>query len=485
MKTKLASILLLVIQFSFSQELRFDSGDIDINKLDFITYLKDNQGDLTPENLDTTLFKPILNRSNKEGGVYWYKLSIDNKEGTYREVTFTVNINGIHTSKLFLKSNDRLVELKKYSDRHHETYMVSISPEDEFDLLLRVNHAKSNSFNYILADTAAHNNWAKREFILMGLHYGFSTMILIFFVIFYAVLKQRVFMKLFGFYISLFFMHVAHDGYFLTIFGSEKIAVMIDSWTHIAVGIFITLFSREFLNSKENYPYDRKLVNPIMLFTLSFYLLFNLTGNFFFFKYADVAMMIVVTNYSIQSLLLFKQKPSSILFFLGILLVAIAGWFSLIPFNFGYPEEFIPYNVVKYSLDFTGLLLVVGLIFHFKELKLENIQSKRRLHNFYRIIDVLKSELAEKKLEETQKIKNTKERVLDFGNEHGLSKRELEVLWLICEGKSNAEIAEKIFVSINTVKYHVKNIFVKLDVQNRKQLISVSTKSKKLTTLSG
>ena len=74
---------------------------------------------------------------------------------------------------------------------------------------------------------------------------------------------------------------------------------------------------------------------------------------------------------------------------------------------------------------------------------------------------------------------------MDFGNEHGLSKRELEVLWLICEGKSNAEIAEKIFVSINTVKYHVKNIFVKLDVQNRKQLISVSTKSKKLTTLSG
>jgi ATP/maltotriose-dependent transcriptional regulator MalT len=53
----------------------------------------------------------------------------------------------------------------------------------------------------------------------------------------------------------------------------------------------------------------------------------------------------------------------------------------------------------------------------------------------------------------------------------GLSKRELEVLQLMSEGHSNQEIAEKMFVSVNTVKTHSKNLFEKLDVSRRTQAI--------------
>ncbi len=49
----------------------------------------------------------------------------------------------------------------------------------------------------------------------------------------------------------------------------------------------------------------------------------------------------------------------------------------------------------------------------------------------------------------------------------GLSGREGDVLILISQGYKNKEIAEKIFVSINTVKTHIKNIYLKLDVRNR------------------
>ncbi len=48
-----------------------------------------------------------------------------------------------------------------------------------------------------------------------------------------------------------------------------------------------------------------------------------------------------------------------------------------------------------------------------------------------------------------------------------LTEREEEVLLYISKGYKNAEIAEKIFVSVNTVKTHIKNIFVKMDVRNR------------------
>jgi len=52
-----------------------------------------------------------------------------------------------------------------------------------------------------------------------------------------------------------------------------------------------------------------------------------------------------------------------------------------------------------------------------------------------------------------------------------LSKRELEILGLLAQGLSNQEIAEKLFVSLSTVKTHIQNLFEKLDVKRRMQAV--------------
>lgn len=53
----------------------------------------------------------------------------------------------------------------------------------------------------------------------------------------------------------------------------------------------------------------------------------------------------------------------------------------------------------------------------------------------------------------------------------GISKRELEVLELMAAGFSNQEIADKLFVSLNTVKTHSANLFQKLDARRRTQAV--------------
>ncbi|WP_034680318.1 response regulator [Caldalkalibacillus mannanilyticus] len=50
-----------------------------------------------------------------------------------------------------------------------------------------------------------------------------------------------------------------------------------------------------------------------------------------------------------------------------------------------------------------------------------------------------------------------------------LTSRELEVLILIGQGKSNKEIAEDLFIGIKTVKTHVSNILAKLEIEDRTQ----------------
>ncbi len=52
-----------------------------------------------------------------------------------------------------------------------------------------------------------------------------------------------------------------------------------------------------------------------------------------------------------------------------------------------------------------------------------------------------------------------------------LTKREMEVLLLMTEGKSNQEIADELFIALKTVKVHVSNILSKLGVQDRTQAV--------------
>ncbi len=48
-----------------------------------------------------------------------------------------------------------------------------------------------------------------------------------------------------------------------------------------------------------------------------------------------------------------------------------------------------------------------------------------------------------------------------------LSNTELNIFKLVSEGKTNQEIADKLFISVHTVKKHISNIFKKLNIKSR------------------
>jgi NarL family two-component system response regulator LiaR len=58
--------------------------------------------------------------------------------------------------------------------------------------------------------------------------------------------------------------------------------------------------------------------------------------------------------------------------------------------------------------------------------------------------------------------------------DEGLTTRELEILRLMVHGDSNPDIAEKLFVSRSTVKFHVSNILMKLGTSTRTEAVAVA-----------
>jgi ATP/maltotriose-dependent transcriptional regulator MalT len=74
------------------------------------------------------------------------------------------------------------------------------------------------------------------------------------------------------------------------------------------------------------------------------------------------------------------------------------------------------------------------------------------LRNFLLEVEDLKLAMADKKEWENNKIN-------ELLKKYEITDREADVLHMISHGYSNTEIAEKLFISINTVKYHIKNLY--------------------------
>lgn len=114
--------------------------------------------------------------------------------------------------------------------------------------------------------------------------------------------------------------------------------------------------------------------------------------------------------------------------------------------------HFIVYN---YRLDiFIGSIAVVFTVLGIW-LALKLVKPKVETHIIEKEIYIDRSHTHEINQEEIDKLR--------------ISKRELEVLNLMAKGFSNDEIAGKLFVSLNTIKTHSSNIYMKLDVKRRTQ----------------
>lgn len=79
------------------------------------------------------------------------------------------------------------------------------------------------------------------------------------------------------------------------------------------------------------------------------------------------------------------------------------------------------------------------------------------------------SERNEQSVESSEELEQTT-LIQDFCHAHQFTQRECEVFQLLLQHYSNQEIADQLFLSLGTVKTHVHNIFIKLEIKKRTQI---------------
>lgn len=80
----------------------------------------------------------------------------------------------------------------------------------------------------------------------------------------------------------------------------------------------------------------------------------------------------------------------------------------------------------------------------------------------------------EQREQAAEKLKMSKQRLMEFvaGETSGLTPREAQVLGLLSEGRGNKDIATRMNITVRTVKFYASEIYKKLGVSGRSQLLS-------------
>lgn len=121
------------------------------------------------------------------------------------------------------------------------------------------------------------------------------------------------------------------------------------------------------------------------------------------------------------------------------------------------------------SQNLTQLVVIIFLLILISTLI---VLSRLKRRNNLLILEQMRNDIQEyiQRLEELENKPNQENEQEIFNKnveEYGLSEREIDVLLLISKGLKNDEIADRLFLSVSTVKTHTRNIFIKLDVRNR------------------
>jgi DNA-binding CsgD family transcriptional regulator len=148
-------------------------------------------------------------------------------------------------------------------------------------------------------------------------------------------------------------------------------------------------------------------------------------------------------------------------------LLSLTPWVSLPVIDyFGWGQK------VEAATTNTGFLLLLALQLkqHITNVKAEHIRLIETEEKLLRWNEKLQEEV-DKRTKEIERL-SAEEKILEGSKQYHLTTREKEITSLICRGSSYKQIAENLFIAERTVTKHVQNIFDKVKVSNKLELLN-------------
>lgn len=370
--------------------------------------------------------------------VYWFKIPFYDTEAEYMVRFEYYRINDVQVYQ-------GVQELKRLPNERYASYTFS---RDE-DVYIKVT-PKLNAYIPVHLDTQVNSVLRDRiHMFINGFYYGFVCLIMLYSFSYYFVFKDKAFFHYTFFLFSVSFGMFLLDGMF-NFFGlGEQVNDFFMTLNYLFLAFFTGKFANYYLLLDNYYPKHKKWSYALGSLAVLLGLLYLIYQEYYLLLLVNALVFVVIATYWVYGLLLFRKNIYIKIFVFAEVLVLLFALDLFILRFLGVPTLEINAIHVKIGCFLEMLLLSVAVLYRMSILKGENKYMKNEIIKYSNELTI------QNKLEQ-------------------LSSREREIFSLIASIKTNKEIAEELNVSVNTVKFHIKNIYEKLEISSRKEALSIA-----------
>ena len=411
-----------------------------------IYFLKDSNHNFSMNNIEKAQFilleDQILDKHSNDS--YWFKIPAIKTDSKY---IFRILYERINSAKAFQNA----VKYEKLQNQRYLSYRFS----RDNDFYIRVTpklHA------YIPVELKSESEMLLKEsnqFLLNGFYYGFTFLIIIYNLFYYQVFKDDAFLYYALFLTSISFAIFTMDGMLNFYNISGKINNFLLVLNGFSIAYFSSKFANSYLFSNEYYP-KLKRFSYILIIILGLLCINQI--NYYYLLFLNILVFIILVANWLPAVLLFKKNRYTKIFAFAYVIILFCGIDFFILKFLGVSVINVDARTIKIGAFLEMIILSFAVLYRMKMLRKENIQMTTEIINYSKLL----------------KNKNSKNKeFLVEVNMKKLSLRERQIFNLILSEKSNKEIADIVHISVNTVKFHVKNIYDKLKIKSRKEALNL------------
>ncbi|AJH14960.1 LuxR C-terminal-related transcriptional regulator [Myroides profundi] len=333
-----------------------------------------------------------------------------------------------------------------------------------------------NQFPFFATDTP--------KYIIIGLYYGISFLSLVILLALYIIFKYKKLSFSFFLQLSIFSSFLVKDIIYFYMPDHHATIGYLLAWNIGTSLVLLILLPYPFLRFKHKQQFYKTGI--VVLFAL---VAIELLSNLFIVpSHGNSFIHPITTILTILALYLFFILNHTYNYKNYISFVIICITASTIILAPSINDTLYELFIVWPTLRLMGIPILICssciTLLEVKKIHERNSIYKRYLYQYmYMVKDYHKQLEYEKSqnADKTNKVEQEKTIIQDqplyqLKNKYNLTDRELEVLSLLWEGATNKEIADELFISINTCKYHISKIYFKLNINSRAQIYAFKDK---------
>lgn len=434
MKIKFLFLFLFITNFLFSQSDIYYFNDQG-NKLSLEEVMQEDF-----EFLENDILKPYSD------DVHWFKIPASSSTEDY---IARIEYDRIRNAKAYqkgieLKSLPKERYLSFKFDRSDDVY-ISVNPSLHSFIPISLNTEKQ-------AEIRNHN-----QLLLNGFYYGFAVVVIVYSLFYFFVFKDDSFLYYAFLLGSVSFGLFIMDGMLNYYELSPPLNDFLNIMNYVVLAVSSSMFANSYLFLDTYFPNHKKLSHSLIAGTALMVVLYLIFKNYYFILLVNIFVFTILLSYWIYAVLLFRKNMyTKFLVFADVIILFSAIDFFILKF-LGISIGNIDPISIKIGAFLEMILLSIAVLYRLNALKLQY----RKMRN-----DIIKFS---NKLQSEDIALNP----LDL-----LSAREREIFDLIVNINTNKEIALTLNISVNTVKFHIKNIYEKLEINSRKEALSLAKTSK-------